>query len=65
MSAEHLVHIAIGTPSCGWTAGDSLKRGHGQELRVRATGERRARSAGWEDLSPIPRRWTVRLPAWA
>ncbi len=65
VSAQHLVHIAIGAPRRGPAAGECLNRGHGQALKDRAMGERRARSAAWSDLAPMPRRWTVRLASWA
>jgi hypothetical protein len=65
VSTEHLVDATISTTWGSGTTGGGFERGHGQELSERATGERRARSADWDDLSPMPRRWRVRRSAWA
>jgi hypothetical protein len=35
MSPEHLIDATIGTRTCGWAAGDGLKRGHGQNDLIR------------------------------
>jgi hypothetical protein len=37
MSAEHLVDATVSPSGGGWTTGGGFERGHGQELRVRAT----------------------------